>query len=46
MAYNTPTLLLVGAAQNIVLQELGGHSEDVRCKADNIVAPSDLPELW
>jgi hypothetical protein len=46
MTYSSPTLILVGAAADLVL-ESSSFSVDDRCKhLDNIATPSDLPELW
>jgi hypothetical protein len=44
MTYNTPELLTIGSARNIVL---AGVSDAVGCYEDNLGAPnSDKPELW
>jgi len=47
MKYNTPELLLVGAAQNLVLDTITGFSGRPECELDNPSGPySDVPELW
>jgi len=47
MKYNTPELLLVGAAKNLVLEGIV-LSDDPICQEDNVVGTpfSDVPELW
>jgi hypothetical protein len=42
MAYRTPELVLIGAAQNLVLAEPSG----LGCIADNVEDRSQTPELW
>jgi hypothetical protein len=45
MTYNTPELLLVGAAQNLVLGDIGDSG--VGCAWDSpAIAESDVTELW
>jgi hypothetical protein len=46
MTYIAPTLLLIGAAQSIVLEGIG-PSGDIQCRPDNVLwLESDAPELW
>jgi hypothetical protein len=47
MTYDTPELLLVGAAENLVLGFPLTDSGAVGCKQDNIISSeSDVTELW
>jgi hypothetical protein len=46
ITYNTPELLLIGAAQNLVLGSLA-PSNNPECDEDSQFGPhSDLAELW
>jgi hypothetical protein len=43
MAYRTPELVLIGAAQNLVLDV---ESLQEQCRYDNVIDLSHVPELW